>query len=313
MIAHPGGSFSVDAYPKVAVDSAGDAYFTWNGLDANAKHRVYARRLSAGGTFGPLLTLSGPGVSDSRMAVNGSAAAIFVWAAKVDSSHNDIQARQLTSSGVLGPIKTIGEGVAPEAGGGLGTVNPEAGIDSQGNSYIVWEQPDGHGACGIFGCPKVLGRPLSASGTVGTVPQTLTTTVDGGFSPQIAMTANGNAFVMWKHAGMEGRTRSAAGALGPLQKLTANTGADIPLLKGDATGNTVAVWQNGGVVQARARTAAGALGLLRSFSIGTQPAGGAALGVGSAGNAVIAWGQSDGLGQCFGGSSCGRVGAAVGP
>src|SRR5207248_4741564 len=132
---------------------------------------------------------------------------------------------------------------------------------------------------------------LSASGTVGSVPQTFTTTVDGGFNPQIFMTGSGNAFVVWKHGGIEGRTRSAAGALGTLQKVTSSTGAEYPLIKGDSSGNTVIAWQNGAHVEALARTAAGALGPFHSFSIGGKGAGGASLGVGSGGQAIVTWVQ----------------------
>jgi hypothetical protein len=247
------------------------------------------------------------------MAVNANGAAVFVWVWNDGNGHNLIEARQLSAGGTLGAIKIIAQGPEFSGGGAAGTGNPAVAESSQGNALILWEQPDGQGACGINGCPKVLSRTLSNTGAVGVVPQTFTTTVDGGRSPQIAMTGNGNAFVIWKHAGIEGRTRSAAGTLGSLQKLTISTNADSPLLKGDSSGNTVAAWQNGSVTQARARTSAGVLGPLRSFSIAGHAAALTSLGVGSAGNAVVTWVQSDGLGQCSGGSSCSRIGASAGP
>ena len=311
---HPGGSFSYEfAHPHVALDSSGDATFSWIGLDGNGKKRAFARRRSAGGTFGPTLSLSPTGVNEVKMAVNANGAAVFVWVWNDGNGHNLIEARQLSAGGVLGAIKIIGQGIEYSGGGGLGTGNPAVAIDSQANSYVVWEQPDGMGACGINGCPKVLGRSLSAAGSVGSVPQTFTTTVDGGRYPQIAMTGNGNAFVVWRHAGIEGRTRSAPGTLGMLQKLTSSSTADYPLLKGDAAGNTVVAWQNGNRVEARSRASGGSLGPFHSFSIGNQSAGGASLGVGSGGPAILTWVQSDGLGQCSGGSSCSRIGASAGP
>jgi hypothetical protein len=310
---HPGGSFSIDAHPHVAVAGSGKAFFSWIGYDSQSKKRVFARTRTAGGTFGPTLSLSPQGVGDSVMAVNANGAAVFVWVWNDGAGHNLIEARQLSAGGALGSIKIIGKGIEFQGGGGAGTGNPSVAEDSQGNALIAWEQPDGAGACGINGCPKVLARTLSSTGTVGTVPQTLTTTVNGGKWPQIAMIGNGNAYVVWKHAGIEGRTRAANGTLGQLQKLTSSTSADYPLLKGDASGNTVTAWQNGGRVEARARTAGGALGPFHSFSIGGQIAGGGSLGVGSGGPAIVTWVQSDGLGQCSGGSSCSRVGASAGP
>lgn len=311
---HPGGAFSFDfANPNVAIGEAGNAVFTWTGLDGDQKRRAYARRRAADGTLGPVLMLSRPGVSDPRMAVNAGGAAVFVWVWNDGIGHNLIQARQLSAAGNRGPIKIVAQGIAPSGGGGLGTGNPQVGVDSDGNALIVWEQPDGQGPCGINGCPKVLSRTLSNGGVVGTVPQTFTTTVNGGFSPQVAVEKHGKAVVTWLNGGLEFRTRTAGGTLGSLQQFTTSTDATAPVLKGDPAGDTVAVWQNGSVVQARTRSKAGTLGTIGTFSIDGQAAFGGVLAVGTRGDAVVAWVQSDGLGQCSGGSSCSRVGAAVDP
>ena len=311
---HPGGPFSFDfANPSVALDEAGNATFTWAGLDSNQKHRVYARRRAAGATLGPVFRLSPPGVSDVRMAVNANGATVFVWVWNDGNGHNLIEARQLSAGGALGPIRIIGQGIEASGGGGLGTGNPQVALDGPGNALIVWEQPDGTGPCGINGCPKVLARTLSNGGVVGSVPQTFTTTTSGGFSPLVAMGATGNAVVTWLHGGLEVRARAASGTLGPLQHFTTSTDAAELVLKGDPAGKTVAVWRNVTVIQARARSAAGILGAPRSFSIGGQAAFGGVLAVGTSGNAIAAWGQSDGFGQCFGGTSCNRIGAAVVP
>ena len=312
--AKPGGAFSFDfANPIVAIDAAGNATFAWTGLDGEQKRRAYARRRSAGGVFGPIVTLSPPGVSDPRMDVNAGGDAVFVWVWNNGAGQNQIQARLLSAAGTLGPLKIIGQGIAPSGGGGAGTVNPRVGVDGQGNALIVWEQPDDDGPCGINGCPKVLARTLSSNGTLG-VPQTMTTTVTGGVSPQVAMASNGRAVVTWVHAGIEFRTRSAAGALGPVRTFsTTTTSVSGLVLKGDPAGNVVAVWKDGPIIRARARSVAGTLGPLQRYSIAGQVASGGVLAVGTGGDAVVAWDQPDGLGQCFGGSSCNRVGAAVDP
>jgi hypothetical protein len=127
------------------------------------------------------------------------------------------------------------------------------------------------------------------------------------------MDQHGRAVVTWRQGGLEFRTRSASGTLGPLLNFTTSTDAAEPVLKGDSAGDTVAVWQNGTVVQARARSSAGTLGSTGTFSIDGQAAAGGVLAVGTHGDAAVAWDQSDGLGQCSGGSSCNRVGAAINP
>jgi hypothetical protein len=311
---NPGGQFSFDsANPNVAIDDAGNAVFTWIGLDGDQKRRAYARRRSAGGAFGPVMTLSPAVVSEVKMAVNGAGDAVFVWIWNDGVGHNLVQARQLPAGGKQGPIMIIAQGIAPSGGGGRGTVNPRAGMDPDGNALIVWEQPDGEGPCGINGCPKVLARVLKSNGKVVAQPQTLTTTINGGFSPQVAVDSLGRAVVAWLHDGIEFRTRAKNGTLGKVQKFTTAADATEPVLKGDPAGNTVAVWHSGTVVKARARSKAGVLGSPKSFSIGGQSAGGGVLAVGANGDAVVGWVQSDGLGQCSGGSSCSRIGGGVVP
>ena len=311
---HPGGSFSFDfANPNVAMDDVGNAVFTWIGLDSAQKRRAYARTRAADGTFGRAFQLSPPGVSEVRMAVNGGGDAVFVWVWNDGAGHNLIQARRLSADGTRGRTKIIGQGVPGSGGGGLATGNPQVALNSDGDALIVWEQPDGAGACGINGCPKILARTLSKAGKVGTVPQTLTTTVDGGRSPQVAMDSRGRAVVTWRHSGLEFRTRGAGGVLGPLQQFTTATDADVPVLKGDPAGNTVAVWSSASVVQARTRSQAGVLGPIDTFSIDGQSSFGGVAAIGTNGDAIVAWGQLDGLGQCSGGTSCNRIGAAADP
>ena len=310
----PGGAFSYEfANPSVALDAAGNATFAWTGRDKDQEERAYARRRSAGGALGPILALSPPGATDPRMAVNAAGTAIFVWVWNDGAGHNLIQARRLSAAGALGRIKIIAQGTAGSGGGGLPTGNPQVGLDNKGNALIVWEQPDGQGPCGINGCPKILSRTLSKSDAVGTVPQTYTTTVSGGRSPRVAMAGSGDAVVAWLHEGVEFRTRSAGGALGPLRNFSASTSATEPVLKGDPAGNAVAIWNDSGFIRARALSAAGALEPTRKYSIGGHAPAGGVLAVGTQGDAAVAWVQSDGLGQCFGGSSCSRVGAAIDP
>jgi hypothetical protein len=246
------------------------------------------------------------------MAVNAGGTAVFVWVWNDGLGHNQIQARRLTAGGTLGPATIIAEGIAPSGGGGLGTGNPQVGLDSDANALIVWEQPDGQGPCGINGCPKVLSRTFSSSDVVGTVPQTFTTTVNGGFSPQVAMAEEGNAVVTWRHNGFEFRTRSAGGKLGNLRSFTGSTTATEEVFKGDPAGNTVAVWRDGTLVKSRARSATGTLEKIRKHSIKRQVSYSGILAIGTGGDTVVGWTQPDGLGQC-GGFSCNRITAALNP
>ena len=66
--------------PQVAVDTDGDAVFTWLRSDG-ANQRVQARARSAAGVLSAVQTLSGPGQNalGPQVAVDADGDAVFTW------------------------------------------------------------------------------------------------------------------------------------------------------------------------------------------------------------------------------------------
>jgi hypothetical protein len=308
----------------VAVDADGDAVVVWNRSDGSSTsccRRIQARGLSAGGTLGPLQVLSAPGqhADAPRVAVDTDGDAVAVWQ-RFDGTALRVQARARSAGGALGPVLILSNQKAS---------SPDVAIDAGGDAVVVWQRPDGTGPCGIDGCPKIEAVARSAGGVVTSV-QILTNTTRGGSSPQVAVDADGDALVVWRHVDattscggggcfrIQARARSAAGTLGAVLTLSpAGQNSDFPQVGIDADGDAVAVWQRfDGTsfrIQARTRPASGALGSVQTLSPAAHNSQNPHVAVAGSGVALASWERSDGLGQCSGGSSCNRVEAAVGP
>jgi hypothetical protein len=138
---------------------------------------------------------------------------------------------------------------------------------------------------------------------------------DCGFEPQVAVAENGDAVFAW--VGDDGssdraqaRSLSAAGALGPVQNLSrAGRDAFSPGVAVDPHGHAVFTWlRSDGTsdgVQARTRSAKGALGAIHTLSPAGQSAGEAAVAARPDGEVAVIWVGYDGSNQ--------RVQAAFGP
>lgn len=372
------------SFPKVAVDAGGDAVVVWARKDGSGPCgsggcvRIQARARSAAGVLGPVLTLSPPGQNahEFDVALDADGDAVAVWNRSDGTSGSccrRIQARPISAGGVLGPVQVLSAGSqnadtpkvavdadgdavvvwqrfdgtsvriqarARSAGGTLGAVlilspaghsasAPRVAVDSVGDALVVWQRPDGTGPCGINGCPKIQGIARSAGGTLGPV-LTLSNTPRGGSSPEVAVDADGDALVVWEHLDattncfgggcdvIQARARSAGGALGAVLTLsTSGQDAGFPQIGIDSDGDAVAAWQRfDGTnfrAQARTRAAGGALGPVQTPSPAGHNIVDPQVDAAAGGTTLASWERSDGLGQCFGGSSCNRVEAAKGP
>jgi DNA-binding beta-propeller fold protein YncE len=172
--------------------------------------------------------------------------------------------------------------------------------------------------------------PVSAQATWSS-PVTLSGPGGDAFSPQVAFDQNGNAVFVWVRRDattdcggsgcyrVQARTRSAAGALSAVQTLSAaGQSAVNPRVAVDPNGNAVFVWSRadatiscGGSgcsrVEARARSATGALSAVQILSAAGQHAGNARVGIDKNGNAVMVWERYDGTNNCSGYPGCLRV------
>jgi hypothetical protein len=119
------------------------------------------------------------------------------------------------------------------------------------------------------------------------------------FDPQVAMDPAGNALFTWSRddgadSRIQARVRSAAGLLGGSQTLSAaGQDATLPRVAVDDQGDAVFTWlRSDGThrrVEARARTAGGALGAVQILSGAGQAAQEPQVAVDADGDAVFAW------------------------
>ena len=268
--------------PQVAVDGDGDAIVTWTRtIDATDKDRIEARTISATGTLGSTLNLSGDRKTGfPQIAVNDSGDAIVVWS----QGSGVIRAQLLGVDGTLGPARSV----APAGEGGTHSV----GIDGSGNAVVVW-----HTAA-----DQTVARTVSDAGVLG---HTLALSIAGAgaeIHPSVAVGPSGAGFAVWPQTEVPGtsktqvagRSISTAGVRGPLRVLTASTdfAQDDPQVAVDADGDAIAAWTNEpprDPVRERRISSTGVLGATKRLNPGTDSGVHVNVGVDSAGNAVFVW------------------------
>jgi uncharacterized protein GlcG (DUF336 family) len=230
--------------PQVAVDTDGDAVFTWERYDG-ANTRVQTRTRSAASAFlSPVQTLSDAGQSavSPQVAVDDDGDAVFTWR-RFDGSGtfccSRAQARARSAAGTLSPVQTLST-----AGGDA--FSPHVAVDPDGDAVFTWERSDGSGS---LCCSRVQTKARSAAGTLSAV-QTLSEAGQNAQSARVAVDTDGDAVFTWSRSDgtnfrVQARTRSASGALSrPVQTLSsAGEDAKIPQVAVDATGDAVATWR----------------------------------------------------------------------
>jgi glucose/arabinose dehydrogenase len=271
-----------DAFdPRVAVDAAGDAVFTWRRFDGT-NYRIESRVRSASGALSAVQTLSDPGQDafDPQVAVDPAGDAVFAWR-RSDGSNERIQSVARSAAGNLSAVQTLSRL-------GRDAFDPRVGVDSTGDAVFAWRRLHS-------GAYDIETRARSAAGSLSPVQ-----TLGGDASqPQLAVDPNGDAVFTWLHFDgttqrVEARARSAAGTLSGAKALSgAGSEGLLPQVDVDSGGDAVFAWErysSGGYqVQARARSAAGALSPVSSLSKAAIDAISPQVGVDANGNAVFAW------------------------
>ena len=233
--------------PQVAVNAAGNGVIVWRRFDGlNYRIQIVAR--SSAGALGAVRTVSvaGQNADSPNVAVDSAGGAVVVWR-RFDGALYRIQTLSRSAAGALGVQQTVSE-AGQNAGAG-----PQAGIDSSGNSVMVWHAWDGTGTRA-----QILAR--SAAGILSAV-QTLSG--PGASPPQVVVDAAGNAVAAWHRFNggflrVEARRRSADGTLDPVETLTPlGQDAVYPDLAGNSAGMAVGAWGRSGTPYTRIAVAVG--------------------------------------------------------
>jgi hypothetical protein len=267
----------------VAVDKDGDSVIVWqrnNGTDI----LIQARTRTAAGVLGSILTLSAPGqdATEPEVAVDATGDAVFVWE-RSDGTNTRVQARA-RFGGVLSGVQTL----SPP---NVNATRARVEVDATGDAIFTWQLSSG----------LVQGRARSAAGALSAI-QTLSPAGAFSFSPDVAIDADGDAVFAWTRFNpvnaaqqTQTRARSAAGALSAIQTLSpAGRPAARPSVAVNAlTGGAVFAWERfdgtNTRVQARARSAAGALSPVQTLSLAGADALAPGVAVDTQGDAVFAW------------------------
>jgi hypothetical protein len=151
---------------------------------------------------------------------------------------------------------------------GQNAARAQVAVAPNGYAVFVWERVDETTSCGgLYSCSRIQVSARSPDGTFSPV-QTLSAPDRNAFAPQVAVDSAGNAVIVW------------------------------------SLSYPYAVCCS--VVQARARSAAGALSAVQTLSAPGRNSGGIKVQVDSKGNAVFAWVGGDGTTDCSG-SPCSRI------
>jgi uncharacterized membrane-anchored protein len=176
--------------PQVAVDAMGNAFAVWYQWDG-IRYNINANRYSAqSGTWGTAQLIESDNTGNAyvpQVAVDASGNAFAVWNQNDGTRFNINANRYSVQSGTWGTAQLI------ESDNTGGTKWPQVAVDAMGNTLAVWTQWDGisyninanrySAQSGTWGMAQLIEIESDNTGTA--------------YSPQIAVDASGNAFVVW--------------------------------------------------------------------------------------------------------------------
>jgi uncharacterized protein (DUF2147 family) len=249
---------------------------------------VGAPSASAAWTAPTDLSAAGSSAFFPEVVVDGDGDFLFVWE-RDEAAEFRAQARTLSAAGTLGAVQMLSPA-------GSDARSPHVGVDLDGDAVFAWTREDGTS-------DRARVRTLSAAGAVGG-GQTVSNTGTNGSGPQVAVDEDGDAVVVWYASDgfatrLYGRTRSAAGTLGPILTLSdAGQNAWAGQVAVDPAGDAVFSWQRSDGsherVQARTLSAAGVLGAVQTLSDAGETASNEDVALDADGNAVFTWHRYDG-------------------
>ncbi len=262
-VSGPNVSCGFLADPQVALDADGDALFTWEHRDSAGKLSVRARRRSAAGVFGPILTFSGRSeiLLFHRLAVDADGDALVAWTLRPEAGPDQAQFRAFSAAGALGPIELLSN-VLP-------TDSAQVAMNPAGRAIFAWRRVNA-----AQGTAPMEVRVRSAAGVLGPI-QRVSFSGQTTFQPDVAIDGDGEAVVAWVRLFgskplVEARRRSAAGELEEIRQNLDQ--GDFPQVAIDRDGDAIITWtdrRSPPRVQMRTLSATNAIGPRQPVSQGS--------------------------------------------
>lgn len=274
-------------YRVVATNGSGVATSTVATLTVNP-----AAMPKAWGTAAAIETGNDGDASDPQIAMDANGNALAVWR-QSDGTRNDIWANRYTAGTGWGTAALIETDNAGEAD------SPHVVIDANGDALAVWRQSDGTHT-------NIVAKRYSAGAGWGTAILLETDNANDAHSPQIAITASGDAVAVWVQTNGSSYNTILAnrytvgtgwGLAIPIDTDTIGYASD-PQIAMDANGNAIAVWSKSDgthfniVANRYTGTGWGTATLIEADNVGSAfiPQ----IAMDSNGNALAVWAQYDG-------------------
>ncbi|HEX8104161.1 MAG TPA: hypothetical protein VF533_16200 [Solirubrobacteraceae bacterium] len=276
--------------PDVALDGPGNAVIVWSGSsgDTSVPTVIKARRRSAAGVLGPVMSLSPAAdeVGEARVAIDSSGGALAVWSrtdGDGEARHGVVELRRIAPNGTLGPV-------TPVSSPGVRAGAPRVGLDADGDAIIAYVEHDG-----TRYTPRI--RRRTAAGVL-SAPQSPVTSGASVAELDLAVVPDGRSMLTWtRPVGSSSSTlqalhRAADGTLGPVLTLS-STAAGAFAVHHDAAvdpqGNGAVVWMSSSGIRLRRRAADGTVSLAQQLSAVGVPSADPRIGFDAAGTALAVW------------------------
>ena len=171
--------------PQIAMDGKGTAITVWQQNDG-AHFSIYASRYSAGVWARAKVIETAPGdAATPQIAMDSNGNGVAVWQ-QYDGAHFSIYSNRY-AAGHWGTAKLIETGAT-------NADDPQVAMDSNGNAEVVWVQSDSSGQ----NCIVANRCSSGAWGKAGAIE----TVIGDASIPQVAMSDNGRAVVVWRQGGV---------------------------------------------------------------------------------------------------------------
>ncbi len=224
--------------PEIAPDGSGNLVAVWRGSNGDYDIIQSSRSTNSGLSWStPVdMSLTGQDSRSPQVAFDGSGIAVAVWL-RSDSSNQIVQASRSTNGGASwsAPADLSESGVDSE--------RPEVALDGSGNAIAVWGRDP-------FGDTIIQSSRLLVGGASWSTPVDVSTAGNTAATPQLAVDGSGNAVAVWRYLAVGGTiiqsSHSADGGVSwstPVQLSASGLSSDNPQVAANASGNTVAVWQ----------------------------------------------------------------------
>ncbi|PKM43685.1 MAG: hypothetical protein CVV05_12515 [Gammaproteobacteria bacterium HGW-Gammaproteobacteria-1] len=280
--------------PEIAMDASGNALAVWNQFDG-IRDNIWSNRYTVGSGWSAaelIETFNTGGTDLPRIAMDAGGNALAVWS-QSDGTRYNIWFNRYTVGSGWGTAQLIETNDTSHA------FYPDIAVDGSGNGVAVWKQNDGTRY-------NIWSNRYTVGSGWGTAQLIETDNAGPADLPRIAMDGSGNGLAVWHQSdgtryNIWSNRYTAGSGWGAAQLLESDdvATAAYPEIAMDPGGNALTVWSHWDGIRANIWSSRYRIGSGWGTAqlIETDDAGDALsvqITMGSSGNALAVWGQSNG-------------------